>query len=73
MPTLGWATATAPPPALRSLAIPRQLYMDEGTLAQHPEGMVRVQGDLKALTQKLLKADPRGAHSKMPAQRLSPE
>lgn len=38
----------------------RKLYMDESTLAMHPEGMARLQGDLKALTEKLLGTDPRG-------------
>ena len=42
------------------LEINRKLYMDESTLAMHPEGMARLQGDLKALTEKLLGTDPRG-------------
>jgi N-formylglutamate deformylase len=42
------------------LEINRKLYMDESTLAENPEGMARLQGDLKALTEKLLKTDPRG-------------
>ena len=39
--------------------INRKLYMDERTLAQHPEGMARLQADLKTLVQKLLAHDPR--------------
>ena len=39
--------------------INRKLYMDERTLAQVPEGMARLQADLKALVQKLLAHDPR--------------
>ena len=42
------------------LEINRKLYMDESTLAMHPEGMARLQEDLKALTEKLLATDPRG-------------
>jgi N-formylglutamate deformylase len=42
------------------LEINRKLYMDESTLAESPEGMARLQGDLKALTQKLLGMDPQG-------------
>ncbi len=42
------------------LEINRKLYMDESTLAENPEGMARLQGDLKALTEKLLVTDPRG-------------
>jgi N-formylglutamate deformylase len=34
--------------------------MDESTLAVNPEGMARLQADLKALTEKLLGTDPRG-------------
>ncbi len=41
------------------LEINRKLYMDEGTLAQLPEGMARLQADLKALVVKLLATDPR--------------
>ncbi len=33
--------------------------MDEQTLAPHPEGMARLQADLKALVQTLLAHDPR--------------
>ena len=39
--------------------INRRLYMDEQTLAPHPEGMARLQADLKALVQTLLAHDPR--------------
>ena len=39
--------------------INRKLYMDEQTLAQMPEGMARLQADLKALVSKLLAHDPR--------------
>ena len=39
--------------------INRKLYMDETTLAQHPEGMARLQADLQALVHKLLAHDPR--------------
>ena len=39
--------------------INRKLYMDEATLAQHPEGMARLQADLQALVHKLLAHDPR--------------
>jgi N-formylglutamate deformylase len=42
------------------LEINRKLYMDESTLAENPEGMARLQADLKALTEKLLGTDPRG-------------
>ncbi|MFN7155041.1 MAG: N-formylglutamate amidohydrolase [Acidovorax sp.] len=41
------------------LEINRRLYMDEQTLAQHPEGMARLQADLQALVHKLLATDPR--------------
>lgn len=41
------------------LEINRKLYMDESTLAENPAGMARLQGDLKALTEKLLATDPR--------------
>ncbi|WP_440105731.1 N-formylglutamate amidohydrolase [Acidovorax sp. BL-A-41-H1] len=41
------------------LEINRKLYMDERTLAQLPEGMTRLQADLKALAQTLLATDPR--------------
>ena len=41
------------------LEINRRLYMDEHTLDQHPEGMARLQADLKALVHKLLATDPR--------------
>ena len=41
------------------LEINRKLYMDERTLAPHPEGMARLQADLKALVQTLLATDPR--------------
>ena len=39
--------------------INRKLYMDETTLAQHPQGMARLQADLAALVHKLLATDPR--------------
>jgi N-formylglutamate deformylase len=39
--------------------INRKLYMDETTLAQMPEGMARLQADLKTLVQRLLAHDPR--------------
>ncbi|MNV10518.1 N-formylglutamate amidohydrolase [compost metagenome] len=39
--------------------INRKLYMDERTLAQVPEGMARLQADLKTLVSKLLAHDPR--------------
>ncbi|MDP3228068.1 MAG: N-formylglutamate amidohydrolase [Acidovorax sp.] len=41
------------------LEINRRLYMDEKSLAQHPEGMARLQADLQALVHKLLATDPR--------------
>ncbi|MNT91431.1 N-formylglutamate amidohydrolase [compost metagenome] len=41
------------------LEINRRLYMDEQSLAQHPEGMARLQADLQALVHKLLATDPR--------------
>ena len=41
------------------LEINRKLYMDEKSLAQHPEGMARLQADLQALVHKLLATDPR--------------
>jgi N-formylglutamate deformylase len=40
--------------------INRKLYMDEATLAQHPEGMERLRTDLRALVEKLLATDTRG-------------
>jgi len=41
------------------LEINRRLYMDERTLEPHPEGMARLQADLRALVEKLLAHDPR--------------
>jgi N-formylglutamate deformylase len=41
------------------LEINRKLYMDEKSLAQHPDGMARLQADLQALVHKLLAVDPR--------------
>jgi N-formylglutamate deformylase len=41
------------------LEINRKLYMDEKSLAQHPDGMARLQADLQALVHTLLAADPR--------------
>ena len=41
------------------IEINRKLYMDESTLAQWPEGMARLQADLRALVDKLLATDPR--------------
>ncbi|AVT22063.1 N-formylglutamate amidohydrolase [Paracidovorax avenae] len=39
--------------------INRRLYMDEHTLALHPEGFARLQADLRALVEWLLTIDPR--------------
>jgi len=41
------------------IEINRKLYMDERTLSQQPEGMARLQADLRALVDKLLATDPR--------------
>ncbi len=45
------------------LEINRKLYMDEDTLEQLPEGMARLQGDLRGLVERLLAADPRGTYA----------
>jgi len=41
------------------IEINRKLYMNEHTLSQQPDGMARLQADLRSLVDKLLATDPR--------------